>query len=61
MDKSWIGKPKNTSEYKRSLTQFLDFAFMNGMGEADEEEIYENEPYQQQQYARLEKHMSNRN
>ncbi|KAF3655919.1 hypothetical protein FXO38_14450 [Capsicum annuum] len=29
MDKSWIGKPRNTPEYECGLTQFLDFAFMN--------------------------------
>lgn len=30
MDKSWIGMPRNTSEYLLGLNQFLDFAFNNG-------------------------------
>lgn len=29
MDKSWIENPRNIFEYKRGLTQFLDFTFMN--------------------------------
>ncbi|XP_020962817.1 uncharacterized protein LOC107609485 [Arachis ipaensis] len=27
IDKSWIGKPRNTHEYKDGLNKFLDFAF----------------------------------
>ena len=30
MDKSWISKPRNTSEYVNGLLGFLDFAFANG-------------------------------
>jgi len=30
MDKSWIGMPRNTSEYLLGLNQLLDFAFNNG-------------------------------
>ncbi|XP_049389030.1 uncharacterized protein LOC125853389 [Solanum stenotomum] len=30
MDKSWIGMPRNTSEYLLGLNQFLDFEFNNG-------------------------------
>ncbi|XP_075084789.1 uncharacterized protein LOC142168035 [Nicotiana tabacum] len=29
MDKSWIGKPRNTNEYLLGLDKFLDFAFKN--------------------------------
>lgn len=29
MDKSWIGKPQNTTEYEHGLNEFLDFAFQN--------------------------------
>ncbi|XP_070029645.1 uncharacterized protein [Nicotiana sylvestris] len=31
MDKSWITKPRNTTEYLIGLNQFLDFAFANAV------------------------------
>ena len=30
IDKSWIAKPRNTTEYLDGLDKFLDFAFANG-------------------------------
>lgn len=35
IDKSWIGKPQNTSEYANGVKKFLDFAFQNGFVDGD--------------------------